>query len=253
MNFNIKEFKSRAITLRDFIFELLFPIECLGCGRENFWLCPDCFNKIDFNNEQSCFFCKEKNETGSTCPECKKGYAIDGILIAGNYDNPLLSRLIKMLKYNFIKNIADDLANFILVFLNSRGKEISNFENKIFDACAKEKILIIPVPLHKRRLKWRGFNQSEEIAKIFSEKAGYFFNNKNLIRKKHGKEQAKLNEKERKENVKNCFMWAGNDLIGANIILVDDVATTGSTLEECAIVLKNHGAKKVWGLVLAKG
>ena len=76
---------------------------------------------------------------------------------------------------------------------------------------------------------------------------------KKLIRIKHKKPQAKLDEAQRQENIKNCFAWVGKKLTGQPIILIDDVTTTGSTLNECAKILKQNGAGEVWGLVVAKG
>jgi predicted amidophosphoribosyltransferase len=70
---------------------------------------------------------------------------------------------------------------------------------------------------------------------------------------KHKKPQAKLNETERRENIKDCFVFEGENLAGRNILLVDDIATTGATLSEAARVLKENGAGQVWGLVVAKG
>jgi len=111
----------------------------------------------------------------------------------------------------------------------------------------------MPVPLSKKRLKWRGFNQAEIIANILADNFKLEIDAKNLKRIKNTKPQAKLNERERRNNLADCFSWLGDKLNGRNIILVDDVATTGSTLNECAKVLKQAGASEVWGLVVANG
>jgi len=113
--------------------------------------------------------------------------------------------------------------------------------------------LIMPVPLHKKRLRWRGFNQSELLAKGIKKYFNLDLRLDELIRTKHKKPQTKLSGRKRKENVKGCFFWKGDWLDGKNIILVDDVITTGSTLNECAKVLKENGAGEVWGLVVARG
>ena len=113
--------------------------------------------------------------------------------------------------------------------------------------------LVVPVPLSRKRRRWRGFNQAELLARAVAQNYGLTLDSNNLIRIKHKKPQAKLNEIHRLANVKECFAWRGGDLNKKNIILVDDVVTTGATLNECAKVLKAAGAGQVWGLVVAKG
>ena len=110
----------------------------------------------------------------------------------------------------------------------------------------------MPVPLSKKRLRWRGFNQAELLAEKVAENYGLAMDAANLIRVKHKKPQAKLDEVHRLENIKDCFAWQGSNLNKKNIILIDDVVTTGATLNECAIVLHAAGAAEVWCLVVPK-
>jgi ComF family protein len=128
--------------------------------------------------------------------------------------------------------------------------------------------LVVPIPLHKRRLRWRGFNQSELLANYISENLTPGMEipvlNDILIRKKHTTPQMQVKKySERKENIKDAFeiypvKSAGGSaekfkrIKNKNILLVDDVATTGATLNECAKTLKQSGAKKVFALVLAR-
>jgi ComF family protein len=120
----------------------------------------------------------------------------------------------------------------------------------------KEKIefdLIIPVPLHWKKEFLRGFNQSALIGNYISKKLGKKMYQNILIKSKNTKSQTELNEKERKENVKNSFKIKRNDLIkDKSILLIDDVYTTGATTEECKKILINGGAKKVIIITLAK-
>ena len=233
---------NHVLKVRDFVFDLIFPIDCISCEQEGSWLCHDCFKKLEFSREQYCLNCKTANKLGEFCYNCQKEYYLDGVIIAGNYDDKILNQLIKLLKYYFIKNIAIILGGYLINFLQSNPYIKLN-----------PKSIIIPVPLHQRRWRWRGFNQAEEIAKIVAQNLQLRIYTKNLIRTKHKKAQAKLNEKQRLENVKDCYAWSGNNLTGADIILIDDIATTGATLNECAKILKQNGAGKVWGLVVAKG
>lgn len=235
-----------------FFIDLLFPIECLGCGKEGEWLCLQCYNRIALNKRQYCLKCKKENIYGKYCRECGKDHHLDGALIASSYDDQTLKLMVKSLKYNLVKDIARELGRLLVLFINSKIKELGSGEggHSLFKDLTQ--VIVIPVPLHKKRLNWRGFNQAELIAEEISK----HFNlpiQKDLIRIKENKIQAKLKEKERYENVKGCFSWAGGNLKGKKIILIDDVLTTGATLNECARILKSAGADEVWGIVVAKG
>ena len=257
-----------AVKWRDFVLDLIFPIECLGCGREGEWLCQKCFGKIRFNETQYCFHCKKERERGKFCRVCQQVYFLDGVWIAGDYEDKLLMEMVKNLKYRFAKDIAGALSQFLILFLNSMGNTpLIKGDRGIIN----KEWLVIPVPLHPRRLRWRGFNQAEEIARAVAEHFGIEMRTDILSRVKYRQPQVKLNMKERAENIKGCFVVApllkggeggfkspldkGGEggLRGRNIILLDDVATTGATLNECARVLKENGASEVWGVVVAKG
>ena len=235
-----------AMDLNKKILDFLFPIECLGCGQEDVWLCDECRLKIPINEFLNCLFCGRNTKTGRTCLACSENHFLDGIYIASDYNHKTIKLLIRSLKYNFVKELGPLLGELAGLFLK-------NIEANNFTADFNfRKALIIPMPLHKRRLNWRGFNQAE----IIGQKIATDFDLKistELLKIKNTKAQAKLKKGARKENIKNCFAWSGENLNGKKILLVDDVATTGTTLNEAAKVLKQAGAKKVWGLVIAKG
>lgn len=255
--------------MRDFVLDLIFPIECLGCGGEGVWLCFDCFKKIKNKEKQYCLSCKKENSFGEFCPDCSRDYSLDGVWMAGSYEDKLITNLVKSLKYKFARELSVSLGKFIALFLRdlinkNRLSNIDLADNEIWRKLDNIKhspkiflnfneSLIIPVPLHKKRRRWRGFNQSEEIARELVRYFNLEMSADKLIRVKYKKAQVKLRAKERRENIKNCFAWRAENLAGRNIILLDDVATTGSTLNECARVLKENGAGEVWGLVAAKG
>lgn len=242
--------RSHVFRLRDFFIDILFPIECLRCKKEGAWICENCYQELEKNYFQYCLNCKEKNDYGKICEKCEDDFYIDGILIAGNYQDKLLSQAIKTFKYKFVKNLSIHLGKFLSEFLfeqiiKEREKK-PEFIKNIKDT------IIIPVPLHKKRLNWRGFNQSEELAKILAKKFSLEISTE-LKRIRHKKPQTQLKKQKRKENIKNCFAWSGEKIQNKNIILIDDVTTTGSTLNECAKILKENGVDEVWGLVLANG
>ena len=215
--------------IKSFLLDLLFPIECVGCGRESSWLCPACFKKLRFGNENKA--------TNLHLPFLTK------IFIAGDYDDPLLAGMIKKFKYDFITALAEPLGRFLILFWQGQSGLIDPPLADIF---------LVPVPLTKKRLRWRGFNQAEILAKILGDAFSYPLNLR-LERKKSFRPQAGLSESERAENIKDSFVWTGADLTGQTMILIDDVVTTGATLNEAAQILKAAGAARVYALVLAKG
>lgn len=250
--------------LRDFLLDLLFPIECQGCGAEDVWLCRSCFRGLKFNQSQACPVCKTKNDFGQTCPDCQENFYLNGIWVAGDYNDRLIQKLIKTYKYRFSKDLSEALGIFLSLFLKnliniSRIGLEDDFRIKLTKIKKSPQILLhpqnallIPVPLHKKRRRWRGFNQSEKLALILAKNLNLKFNS-DLKRIKYKKAQAKLKKQERGKNIIGCFGWSGQNLNNCAIILADDVATTGSTLNECARILKQAGANEVWGLVLARG
>jgi len=253
MFINIESLKNRAVILRDFCLDLIFPIECLGCGQEGNWLCKACFSKIKLNETELCFNCKKNNSFGRACPDCQSESCLDGVLSAVDYEQPLVRKLIKTLKYNFIKAVSEILARLLILFLidllfKSKGKVLPQILIKTGD------VLFIPVPLHSRRKRWRGFNQAEEIGRPVAKYFNAVIHTDVLIRKENNQPQVKLKEQARLENIKDCFAINSKAVAVKNklVFLIDDVVTTGATLNECAKVLKQAGAREVWGLAVAK-
>lgn len=112
---------------------------------------------------------------------------------------------------------------------------------------------LLPVPLARKKLAQRGFNQSELLADIIAENGDFEVIKNAIIRSKNTKSQTTLNKEDRKSNMLNAFSALKPELIkGKNIILIDDVATTGSTLQELAKTLKKAGAKKIAAFTLAR-
>lgn len=155
------------------------------------------------------------------------------------YDN-LIRKLI--IDYKF--NEKPYLYRSFLEFLNNYQKEYIQF--KIYD-------IIIPVPISKKRKKERGYNQSLLIARKISSKEKIKLGDKVISKVKNNNTQSKLNKEERAENVKNVYKITSNkEIINKNILLIDDIYTTGATLNECSRMLKQAGAKKIDVLTIAK-
>lgn len=234
--------RNHAILLRDFLLDLFFPLECAGCGSEGAWLCEKCFAGIKFEVDQPCFVCKAPHRAGRTCNFCQAAIGFDYLLAATNYDSEIVARLIKLLKYKFAKTVAPVLARLLVDFWQQGN--FPPLENR----------LVVPVPLHAKRLRWRGFNQAEEIGRDFAAALGLEFSANILSRTRHTSPQAKLDGAERLTNVRDCFQVVdAKDVAGRNVVLIDDVVTTGSTVNECARMLKQAGANKILVLAVARG
>jgi ComF family protein len=240
--------------IKTFILDTLFPISCLFCRKGQLWVCPECFDKIEILSDQVCPYCEKiASPAGRICPACKikflaknKIIPFDSLIVSSSYKRSGLARLIHFYKYNFISGLSDPLGQLLTKALARNNLPLPD--------------LIVPVPLHTRRLRWRGYNQSELLAGYIGDNLSPGFSipmiTGAIFRKRYTPPQMKIkNYQERKKNLENSFTAAENAkqiLAGKKILLVDDIATTGSTLLECAKVLKLSGAEKVFGVVLAR-
>lgn len=243
-----------AISWRDFFIDLIFPIECLSCGGAGEWLCLACFHKIKINAKQFCIVCGKKKELGRICRSCSSGWSLDGLWMAGCYDDELMGRLVKFLKYYFVKDLSEVLGKFLSLFVRDLVNRNNFWQERPLKILQNlNEVLVIPIPLHLKRERFRGFNQANLIAEKLSRNLKIEINAVDLVRTKHTKAQAKLKKEDRLKNIIGSFAWQGSSLNKRKIILLDDVATSGATLNEAAKVLKEAGAGEVWGLVVARG
>lgn len=229
------------------ILDILFPLFCLGCGTPEAWLCASCRERLPLRRDHRCPSCRRRpTPFGRTCFECSEKYPLDGLFIASHYEVPLLSRAIHACKYRFIDALSVPLGTFLA--------DAARQTDLPLPEC------ILPVPLHPRRLRFRGFNQSELLAETLSRMLAPGLDipvmPSALLRTRYTKPQMQTKSRqERLHNLKNAFALAKDakkNIRGKSLWLVDDVATTGTTLEECAKLLKRQGAKEVYGIVLAR-
>lgn len=254
-----------ASLVRDFILDLLFPINCLRCRTEGSWLCPDCLAAIARKNGSACPVCHQLNENGQVCAACRDQTALDGLWVVCEYDDPAVQELIKKFKYHLVKDIGKSLGRILASFLQERlsaKTKLSCFRgynvtwenhSEAGSGIPTDRSVLIPVPLHPRRERWRGFNQSLLLAQYAASALAMEMNSRQLRRAAYSRPQAQLSRTERLENLKDSFIWTGANAVPDSIILIDDVAATGTTLDECARTLKAAGARMVWGLVVARG
>lgn len=226
--------------------DLLFPKFCLSCHLPGTYLCPRCQKNLKYIDNNRCFFCKKTSLYNLTHPSCLNKFNIEGVGFIFYY-NPLLKRLIKNIKYRLATDIWEELSKGIYPEVTKRLA----FYNKLIG-----KMFLQPIPLSTERLRSRGFNQALLITRFFQK----FINlpiADFLIRIKNTSSQADLKSRKlRYQNMRGAFRirkTALKEMTGANIILVDDVVTTGSTVKEAARILKKSGAGKIYVLALAKG
>ncbi len=248
--------KLNELSITKLFLDLIFPIRCLGCNEtslkresdEEDWICRSCFEKIKLKIAFECAFCSSRTLNGETCPFCRKENSLDYLWAAANYSNPLVKKILWAFKYKFIRSLKLPLSRLLLKFLKEKQRDqfVENY---------REQILMLPVPIHRLRFNWRSYNQSELMARELAQALNVEASSEALVRLKKRKPQAEIkNKEERVKNTKGIFACIRPDKVeDKTIVLVDDVTTTGSTLNECAKVLKEAGAKKVIGLVVAKG
>ncbi|MFH1032749.1 MAG: ComF family protein [Chloroflexota bacterium] len=217
---------------------LLFPQRCVGCGKEGSLLCQSCLRLLPRLMPPICPLCGLPQASGVLCPDCIGGQtAIDGIRSPFRFEG-IMSEAVHQLKYQNIRTLAPVLARLLQDYLNTKPVPGE---------------VLVPVPLHSRRLKERGYNQSGLLVKQLGKLTGLPVADNCLIRERHTSPQAKtLTVDERRSNIANAFTCRNDKLKSKQVILIDDVSTSGATLDACASALKAAGAKSVWGLVLAR-
>ena len=230
--------KRKTEEIKDFFLETIFPRFCFGCHRENYFLCPDCEAVLEISEVSYCLCPKPKRlSQAGKCPKCQSKN-LDGLYFALPYQKALIKKLLQKFKDDpFVKELAKPLSSLIInhFLLLDKKPDFSDF-------------ILMPTPLEKKRLKWRGFNQAEEIAKELKKLLEIPLVNDCLF------EIKKLPQELEEERKERAFVCKNVEAIkGRKILLVDDIYTTGSTMEEISRVLKGSGAKEVWGVAVARG
>lgn len=223
--------------------DFIFPKYCVNCRKVGDYICTNCFSFISFDIQMICLACNKNSLDGLTHPGCKSKYAIDGAFCAVAYKG-----VVKKLIYNFkYKPYLSDLKETLIELFYE-----SIIQQEIFQQALRSVPILVPIPLHAKRLRKRGYNHANLLSQDLSEKLG-LKQIEVLKRVRETKSQFGLKLKERKENLKDAFILDSKfNVQGSNVFLVDDILTTGSTLSEAAKILKKNGVKRVWGLTLAR-
>jgi competence protein ComFC len=220
---------------------LVFPIACLSCGKEDVYICALCLAQLPRLEHQICVRCQNPSPFGKTHPACSSRNFPDGSISALQYKNRVVGKVIETFKYSFVSDLSRPLTQLIVESILNQGLE-GYFKN----------FVVIPVPLHFKRHNWRGFNQAEILAQTLSTSLNWAMDADVVVRTRHTKPQVKLTALQRKMNVQKAFAIKGSQ-VPIKILLVDDVLTSGATINELAKLLKKSGAQEVWSVTVAHG
>jgi ComF family protein len=229
--------------------DFLFPPVCLLCGSEDLYqtgclICKDCLNSISFISHPVCARCGKPFLTETTrdhvCGSClTQEPSFNLVRALGRYEGAL-ETIIHNFKYKQKFSMVN-LFNFLLDHMHNHAITFSSYD------------LLIPVPLHRSRLRQRGFNQTVILGNILKKKYHLPLHTNILQRTAHTLPQVTLPVKARKVNMRNAFKVKESQSVeGKTILLLDDVYTTGATMNECARILKKSGASRVDGFVIAR-
>lgn len=237
------------------VLDILFPLRCLVCQEEGSLLCQKCASSIRPREVQLCPTCENHDSvSGKICRKCQEKYRssgsnnyLDYLVSASHYKRDGLDKLVHLFKYRFIKGLSIPLGMILLDGLIRNDIPIPD--------------LIIPVPLHKKRLRWRGFNQAEllaeEVSKALAPGLEIPLETGLIKRVRYFQPQMKIGSYEsRFENIKDsfslCMEEGPSQIKNRHILLIDDISTTGATLFECAKILRENGARKIGAGILAR-
>lgn len=236
--------KTMLINTKNAILNLLFPKFCAGCRSEGVFLCDTCQAALWTQMlVPACPVCSFRNGTGTVCKPCRKKTALSRGISVFPYQEKIIRELLHMYKYNRARELEPILADFLIT--HARRSEIP----------IPRTAIVVPVPLHAARRRERGFNQSEEIGKKFAKTFKLAYRDDVLQRLAYTKSQVSCADfRERQKNISGAFISNAHPAIRyKTILLVDDITTSGATLDEAARILKKAGAKSVWGMTVAKG
>lgn len=226
-----------------FIKDIIIPKKCYNCWQIWYFLCPQCLEKTK-KHKSYCYLCKKESLNFEIHPTCHDNdFFLDNIIVLNHYSDKIIKKLIINSKYYNKKDIIEDFSIYLwnLLFKNIEIKKIDDY-------------LIIPRPMFFLKKIFRWYNQAEILSKNISKYTKINYEN-NLIKKiKYTKSQSKLHKSERLKNLQNSFSINKKILEKINwktIIIVDDVISTWTTLNEIWKILKNNWIKKVIWLAIA--
>lgn len=227
------------------LLDLLYPICCVGCKQPGELYCPACRETVHYITPPVCPMCGQPQPQSTLCPQCARArdqpLPLEGIRSVA-YLEGTIREAIYGLKYDYIRELAEPLGEMLAEQVQRMPLPAD---------------VIIPVPLHRRRQRERGYNQSALLALRFGAATQIPVCQDVLRRHRYTRSQTRLDAQERNQNVRGAFSCTNQhdidrEIVGKRVLLIDDVATTGATLRACAQVLRDHGARSVWALTVAR-
>lgn len=232
-------------TIREKIFtflkDSLFPRFCFVCKSEGELFCEKCKHTFELSIVADCPVCHEKSLEGKPCRACQSQTLLQSHMALFSYKDKKIAHILHEIKYHYVEEYFDFFRDFISQYFRLYRSAYENID------------IIAFVPLHKRRYAERGFNQAKVFADMVADELDLPCESV-IERKRYTKQQMKLKRENRLHNLKEAFFIPDNTkIMNKNILLVDDVFTTGSTLGECAKQLKNAGARHIYGFSIGRG
>jgi len=217
--------------------DLLFPPRCAVCGSSDSFLCPRCQGSLPAAEPPRCSVCWQPADREEVCSKCARSRpAFDGLRSPFVFQGGV-RELVHGLKYQHQSVLAESMAELLFHFLEGSPRPVD---------------VVVPVPLFPRRQRVRGYNQSGLLAAALARRMELPVDGRSLVRLRSTASQAETqNVEERRVNVRDAFGCHDRQLAGRRVLLIDDVSTTGATLDACAQALRRAGATSVWALTFA--
>jgi ComF family protein len=215
------------------LLDFIFPKRCVGCGSIGKYFCAVCRTNIRpiAPNEAICPMCGRLALDGITHPRCRTPYSLDGLTSFFHYDGSV-RKAIKAIKYRLVSDLANEFISFIPDVDLPKG-------------------VLIPIPLHSSRFRYRGFNQAEVLGSLLRIRMRTDI----LRRTRATVPQVEMKDKKKRlANMQNVFSihHSSFTIHNSSILLFDDVFTTGATMRSAGSMLKHAGAKRVWAVTMAR-
>ena len=238
---------ARLKALGDAVVDLLFPPRCVACHRLGAWLCSRCLDEIEVIHPPICHLCglplNSTDAEGLAAPICghcqREPLQLDGLRAYAFHSDPL-RQAIHQFKYQDLRALAAPLGRLMADGWAALSPPGQNTD------------LVVPVPLHASRQRQRGYNQAALLAREIGARLASPVVEDILVRARATAPQVELSAPERQANVRDAFCCVDDSMDGRRVLLVDDVCTTGFTLEAACSALRDAGAVLVWAYTLAR-
>ncbi len=232
-----KQFKGQLPEWMWDAIDWIFPPHCLGCGLEGEIICPDCYATIKRIPANVCPYCNAYVSTSGHCPSCKNQKPPYAQFRAFAYYGGVIREAVHQLKYQNDVGVARVLASYLLKVIHAETWKID---------------LVVPVPLSRSKQEQRGYNQAERLAQPVAQALGKPISTEGLLRIRENASQVDLDVKSRRENVRGVFEADPTIVKGKRILLIDDVFTTGATLESASKALRDAKSDLVYAVTVGR-